>query len=77
MPAFTQREAKIHLNSIAKREGYYLKKHKHTINNHPAYFFEDRQSGRVIIGNMLFWSAYEKAVSCTYNKDLYKFDYFG
>jgi hypothetical protein len=61
MTNLTQTEARKEINAIAKSNGFIMRKQNMTINGAQAYKFEDRSSGRVLISNMTFWSAYENA----------------
>lgn len=58
---FTQNEAKKEITAIGKANGFMLKRQDARINGKQAYKFECRDSGRVILSNMSFWSAYENA----------------
>jgi len=59
----TQAEAKKEINKIGKEQGFYMKKHKHTVNNNACYYFESRESGRLISENHTFCSAYDNVMS--------------
>lgn len=56
-------EALKEMRKTARENGLVFKKKNMTINGNTAWKFEDRQSGEVIIDNVLFWTAYEDCQS--------------
>lgn len=59
---FTRSQARKEINAIAKQNGFIMRKQGITINGKASYKFETRDTGRVLISNMSFWSAYENAM---------------
>lgn len=61
----TIKEMQKECRKLAREANATFKKHSHKINNKPAYYFIDRDSGRVLLENCTIASAYENLL-CGY-----------
>ena len=64
MANHTQQEAIKEIDKIAKENGFIMREQNANYGGAKLYKFEDRETGRIFISNMLFWVAYENALHC-------------
>jgi len=58
----TQSEMKKAINREAKKYGFIMRKQNATLNGKRLFSFENRESGRVLVSNMIIDRAYDTAM---------------